>query len=79
MAKYSNTPADRFNKSGQDSKEELSVGAKTIRDQRLHAGQAADIGRSPPSRIYTRDYCKTGPEKGDTDLIFPVLGNPLRW
>lgn len=77
MAKLSNTPADRFAKAGPDSKEELSAGAKTIKQVRLHIGQAAEIGPAGPGRIYTRDYGKKQDTEKD-DLVGPFLGNPLR-
>ena len=57
----------------------LSPGAKTIKSvELLRMGQAADIGKAPPSRIYTKDYSKVQ-EKDDSDTVSPYLGNPLRW
>lgn len=80
MAVFSNTPDDRFPKAGQDSKEECSPGCKTIKDERLALGQAADIGPAPPARAYSRDYSKKDPD-GDQrdDTLSPFLGNPLGW
>lgn len=40
----------------------------------------ADGNKSAPtSRVYTKDYSKVAPEKGDSDMVSPYLGNPLRW
>jgi hypothetical protein len=78
MAKLSNTPADRFPKQGQLSKQELSPGAKTLKDEHLRIGQAADVGPAPPSRVYSRDYSKRdvdGDQHDDTLSVY--LGNPL--
>ena len=52
--------------------------SKTIKDQCLMLGETSDIGTAPPSRIYTRDYSKSGRSPGDKDSITEALGNPLK-
>lgn len=79
MATFSNTPADRFRKRASESQQEQSPGSKVLRTEVLRPGQAADFGRAPPSRIYTRDYKKTGRSPDDQDTVQPYLGNPLAW
>lgn len=57
----------------------LTKGAKTIKSVELNSmGQAADISKAPPSRVYTRDYSKVQ-ERDDKDTVTEYLGNPLRW
>jgi hypothetical protein len=63
-----------------------SAGSKQIKCEHLPSiGTAASIGKddgnksAPTSRVYTKDYSKVAPEKGDTDMVGPFLGNPLRW
>lgn len=75
MSKFSNTPADKFPKLGNESKEELSAGAKTIRSEMLRLGQAADIGPAPPARVYSDNYSKKPADQADE--LSPFLGNPL--
>lgn len=53
-----------------------SKGTKVIKES-LNSYSAADISKAPPSRVYTRDYSKSGRAPGDIDLITAVLGNPL--
>jgi len=67
-------------KPGAHTAQAQSEGSKQLKIEHLSSiSTPADIGKAPPSRIYTRDYSKVGPEKGDDDLVGPVLGNPLRW
>lgn len=61
-------------------------GSKQIKCEHLPSiGSAASIAKddgnksAPTSRIYTKDYSKVRPEKGDKDDVGPFLGNPLRW
>jgi hypothetical protein len=57
----------------------LTAGAKTVKCVELrNLSQPADIGKAPPSRIYTKDYSKVQ-EKDDSDGVTQYLGNPLRW
>lgn len=65
---------------------EQSKGSKQIKCEHLpHMGVAASIAKddgnksAPTSRVYTKDYSKVTPEKGDSDQVSPYLGNPLRW
>ena len=53
-----------------------STGSKTVKES-YNQYTAADIGKAPPSRVYTRDYSKVGRAKGDVDLVTVALGNPL--
>jgi hypothetical protein len=55
-----------------------SAGSKQIKVECLRNGQASDLHKAPPSRVYTRDYGKVQ-EKDDPDLVTGALGNPLRW
>lgn len=75
---YTENP--HYPKNGTDTTFAPSPGAKRVKMQMLRIGQTPDIGKAPPSRIYTRDYCKVY-ETADTDnvdLVGPALGNPLR-
>jgi hypothetical protein len=63
-----------------------TAGSKQIKCERLQSiGSAASIGKdagnksAATSRVYTKDYSKVAPEKGDSDQVSPFLGNPLRW
>lgn len=53
-----------------------SSGSKLVKETYQQYG-APDIGKAPPSRIYTRDYSKVGREPDDVDLVTAALGNPL--
>lgn len=53
-----------------------STGTKLVKED-YNPYSAADIGKAPPSRVYTRDYTKVGRAKGDVDLVTVALGNPL--
>ena len=67
-------------KPGSHTAAKQSAGSKQIKIDHLSSiSTPSDIGKAPPSRVYTRDYGKVRPEKDDVDLIGPVLGNPLRW
>lgn len=74
------TEDPRYPKAGPDTKSGLAPGNKRIKAEMLRIGQAADIGKAPPSRNYTRDYSKIDevPDTDDFDLVSPALGNPLR-
>ncbi len=64
-----------------DTRLPQAEGTKQIKEQFLlfDRGNVADIGPAPPSRVYNRDYSKTGRDKGDVDLITGALGrNPFR-
>ena len=76
MARY-NELKPRYPKDGCETREEQSPGSKCLKDEHLRLGQASDINKAPPSRIYTRDYSKTRPEADDVDTVSPYLGNPL--
>lgn len=61
----------------------LAEGAKQIKCEHLDfvRGDVADVEgprntSAPTSRVYTRDYKKTGRSPGDTDLITDALGRP---
>lgn len=56
-------------------------GTKQVRAEFLRTGQAADIFKAPPSRLFTRDYCKVKDydDKGNQDTVGPFVGNPLLW
>lgn len=57
----------------------LTAGNKQVKCVELPAmNGTADIGKAPPTRIYTKDYSKVQ-EKDDSDNVSPFLGNPLRW
>ena len=78
MTQFSNSPGDRFPKSGQLTKEEQSGGTKVLRSEMLRLGQAADIGPAPVARVFSRDYSKIDPDHDqDDDTLSPYLGNPL--
>lgn len=66
-----------YPKSGPTTQEEQSAGSKRVKVELLRIGQAADIGKVPPSRVYTGDYSKQPPRDTD-DIATPFLGNPLR-
>lgn len=66
-------------KPGAHTAQAQSEGSKQIKIEHLSSiSTPADIGKAPPSRIYTRDYSKAQNTEKD-DLVGPVLGNPLRW
>lgn len=67
-----------YPKDGHCTKMGQTTGSKTVKCEHLQAGQAADIGPAPTSRVYTRDYAKQK-EAGDSDSVSEFLGNPLRW
>lgn len=63
-----------------------SPGSKQLKCEHLQSiKQPASIQKfpgnksAPTSRIYTKDYSKVTPEKDDSDMVSPFLGNPLRW
>lgn len=70
-----------YPKNGGQGTREQTGGSKQLKEQFLAPGQAADIHKVPPRRIYDRDYCKVDetPDTDDTDTVSPVLGNPLVW
>jgi hypothetical protein len=82
---FTNAPTDHVQKPDAHTKEEQSAGTKVLKTQDIRMGQAADLGRrhggegAPPSRVYTKDYLKKGPDKEDSDTVTEALGNPLRW
>jgi hypothetical protein len=69
------------NHKGADGHTEVAQtsGSKVVKSIDTRMGAAVDVGPAPPNRVYTRDYAKTSPDKDRTDLVGPVLGNPLRW
>lgn len=56
----------------------LTAGNKQVKCVYTPRGTPADIGKAPPSRIYTKDYSKVQ-EKDSSDNVTAYLGNPLRW
>lgn len=78
MSAGSGTVKQTHPKKGGATQEEQTTGTKVVKAECLTPGQAADIGKAPPSRVYTKDYSKV-PEQGDKDDVTRVLGNPLRW
>lgn len=76
---YGTGTTESYPKNGCCTQEEQSTGTKVIKQEMLSNGQAADIGTVPPSRVYTKDYCKVEVVEDDPDTVSPFLGNPLRW
>lgn len=72
--------------SGEPTYRPQTAGSKQIKCEHLQSiGSPASIAKTggnksaPASRVYTKDYSKVSPEKGDSDQVSPFLGNPLRW
>lgn len=65
-------------KKGAYTKRDQSSGTKQIVCDYIRMGEASDIGKAPPNRVYSRDYAKSQPDPY-VDTVSPFLGNPLRW
>jgi hypothetical protein len=76
------SPPTRFPKdSDADTKLPQAEGSKFIKEVNLDfvRGDVADIGTTPTSRVYTRDYKKVGRSPDDQDLVTDALGkSPFR-
>lgn len=78
MAQF-NDLKPRYPKDGQgQTKKAQAPESKQLKEELLRLGQASDIGKAPPMRVYSRDYSKVDPDgdQGD-DTLSPYLGNPL--